>query len=350
MKQTITLFFVGFLFIAFALPASGQVNTHDNQHSNTVAITAKPDQVKVPFTGTYHTGSKSGILYDNGPLITHPGTPDVSRVQSGLNMSSYGFGAQLTATVDNRIADEVIVSDTAWAVDSIIVYFYQTGSTTMSTITAINLQVWDGKPGDAAAAVTWGNTQTNLMTATYWSGIYRDTETNAGNMDRPIMACKVATPGLTLAPGTWWIDYQAEGSSASGPWAPPISIIGQTTTGNAVQKTETGWADLLDNGSMTLQGLPFKIYGYKGMDIGTGEPTHDVNMTLYPNPATSQVTISANTTINLVTVVNLTGQVVLETKSATNNTVLVVNDLPAGLYVVSIQTDQGLSQQKLMIK
>src|SRR5690606_2112197 len=32
-------------------------------------------------------------------------------------------------------------------------------------------------------------------------------------------------------------------------------------TGNAVQKVSTGWQPLLDSGTNTPQGLPFKLYG-----------------------------------------------------------------------------------------
>jgi len=56
------------------------------------------------------------------------------------------------------------------------------------------------------------------------------------------------------------VEWTTNGTLSSGPWAPPISILGQTTTGNAIQYT-TAWAALIDSSSGTQQGLPFIIEG-----------------------------------------------------------------------------------------
>jgi hypothetical protein len=69
------------------------------------------------------------------------------------------------------------------------------------------------------------------------------------------------SPAVNLAPGTYWVEFQFGGTLSSGPWAPPVSILGQTTTGNALQKTSTGWAQALDTGSGSVQGMPFLIMG-----------------------------------------------------------------------------------------
>ncbi len=70
----------------------------------------------------------------------------------------------------------------------------------------------------------------------------------------------VGTVNTVLPAGTYWLDWQVGGSLASGPWAPAITILGQTTTGNAMQQTvSTGvWANFIDVGP---QGLPFIIEG-----------------------------------------------------------------------------------------
>jgi hypothetical protein len=87
--------------------------------------------------------------------------------------------------------------------------------------------------------------------------MYRVLDTDLTNADRPIMAV-VGTVGTVLPPGTYWLDWQFNGTLSSGPWQPPISILGVTTTGNAMQYTSTGWANLVDVGP---QGLPFIIDG-----------------------------------------------------------------------------------------
>jgi hypothetical protein len=81
------------------------------------------------------------------------------------------------------------------------------------------------------------------------------------------MALVCATAGLTLEPGTYWVDYSLTGSLASGPWAPPITINGQAVTGNAKQflGSTLVWQDFLDTGTDTpAQGLPFLIEGTIG--------------------------------------------------------------------------------------
>jgi len=82
--------------------------------------------------------------------------------------------------------------------------------------------------------------------------------------DRPIMTCTVGNiTGLVLDEGTYWIDYQFNGSLSSGPWAPPVTIPGQLGTGNALQYTTSAgaWGPANDNGSGQQQGMPFLIYG-----------------------------------------------------------------------------------------
>ena len=70
----------------------------------------------------------------------------------------------------------------------------------------------------------------------------------------------VVTVGTVLAPGTYWLDWQTGGTLASGPWAPPVTILGQTAKpgANGLQYTTT-WAAALD--TTFQQDLPFIIEG-----------------------------------------------------------------------------------------
>jgi len=204
------------------------------------------------------------VLYDNGPLVTHPGGGgggnDASALQTALGMGTYGFGFQ--STVPNRMADDFTVTDAGgWDVQSITFFGYQTGSGTTSTFTDVYVQIWNGDPS-AGGSVIWGDYVTNRLANTAWTNIYRVLDTGLTDTQRPIMAI-VATIGTTLAQGTYWVDFSTAGSGASGPWAPPISILGQTTTGNGLQYTASSgiWNPALDTGSATQQGLPFIIEG-----------------------------------------------------------------------------------------
>jgi len=204
------------------------------------------------------------VIYDNGPLVTTPGGGaggvDISELQTGLGMGTYGFGFQ--SATPNRIADDFTVSDAAgWQVDTITFFGYQTGSGTTSTFTEVYVQIWNGAP-NAGGAVVWGDYSTNRIASTTWANIYRVLDTAPTDTQRPVMAI-VATIGTVLPPGTYWVDVSTAGSGSSGPWAPPISILGQTTTGNGLQYTSsTGVWDLaVDGGTGTQQGFPFIIDG-----------------------------------------------------------------------------------------
>jgi hypothetical protein len=198
------------------------------------------------------------VLYDNGPLVTHPGGgfggADASALQTALAMGIYGFGHQFLN--GNRMADDFTVTDSGgWDVQTITFFAYQTGSGSGSTITGVYLQIWNGDPS-AGGSVIWGDLTTNRLANTAWSNTYRVLDTDLLGSTRPIMA-NTATVGTTLPAGTYWLDWMTDGSLASGPWAPPISILGQTTTGNAIQYTGS-WAAALDVGQ---QGMPFIIEG-----------------------------------------------------------------------------------------
>jgi hypothetical protein len=145
-------------------------------------------------------------------------------------------------------------------IEQAVFYAYQTGSPTTSSFTGVNYQIWDGPPDDVGSAVIFGDDTTNRIEATGWTDVYRYAENNVGNTQRPVMYV-VGEAGVHLPTGTYWIDWQLAGSIASGPWQPPITIIGETTTGNALQLASTGWQPFEDGGISTAQGAPFQLWG-----------------------------------------------------------------------------------------
>ena len=195
---------------------------------------------------TYVPGPTDAELYNNGPFVNSPGTgaggADESILQGGLGMTTYGSGCQQTA--GNSIADDVVVPS-AWTVNEMDVFSYQTDSSTTSTFTGAMVRVWDGDP-TAGGTVIWGDLTTNIMTSTSWTNAYRNDDGPGGSTNRPIMKVTCDLGGLSLAPGTYWFEWTLTGSGSSGPWAPAITINGQTTTGNALQNQSGTWVALTD--------------------------------------------------------------------------------------------------------
>ncbi len=199
--------------------------------------------------------------YDNGPLVNSPATgaggADESRVQLGLGMGVSGYGHSVANGA--RVADDFTL-DTCSAIEEITFFAFQTNSSLNSTMTGLNFQIWDGPPNDPASRVLFGDATTNRLLRTQFAGIYR--VNTPGDTQRPIMA-NVAAAGITLPGGVYWLDWQTDGSLISGPWAPPITIDGETTTGNALKFTNGAWTPAMDVGQ---QGFPFLF----NAGIGTG--------------------------------------------------------------------------------
>ncbi len=205
------------------------------------------------------------VFFDNGPLVTHPGGgaggADDSRVQNtSLSMTTLGFANQ--GASGNRMADDfTIPAGQSWTIQTITFFAYQTGSTTTSPISAANLQIWNGPPDNAGSSVVWGDLVTDRMVSSAWTNIYRSSETSPAGTLRPVMAVVVGV-NATFPEGTYWVDYMPFGSASySGPWAPPVTILGQTVTGNAKQYFSSAWQEATDGGTGAAQGLPFIIEG-----------------------------------------------------------------------------------------
>lgn len=251
--------------LVFALCAVSSTAVFAANEAETVANAGPQSASPISMAPVSRYTLPANAIYDNGPLVSSDGVgtgvggADESILQGDLTpaMTTLGAGHQVSA--GNRVADDFTVTQNGWQIDQVHFFAYQTNATA-STITAVNLQIWDGVPGAAGSNVVWGDTTTNVMTATAFSGILRVTNTTTGTSNARQIAVSTVDVGVTLAPGTYWFDWQSDGSAASGPWAPPITIKGQNTTGNAMQYT-SAWAALNDGGSNTPQGLPFVILG-----------------------------------------------------------------------------------------
>ncbi len=221
-----------------------------------------------PNGGPIWTPSRD-VLYDNGPLVTHPGGgyggANASVLQTALGLSTYGFGFQ--HTLPNTMADDFVVPQgCTWTINQVTIFGYQTGSGTTSSYTGAYIRIFDDVP--PGGAVIWGDTVTNRLVTTAWANMYRVLDTAMMDTNRPVMAnvCAV-TPPLVLGPGWYYIAFDCTGTLASGPWCPPVTILGMTTTGDGLQYTASSgmWNQLIDTGTGTGQGVPFILEGSGGI-------------------------------------------------------------------------------------
>lgn len=229
-----------------------------SENAGVVENGQRDNNVIVPFTGTYYNNrATNAILYHNGPYWNMPGTPKKSILESvtlGLNT----IGSQAKLVDGTSIADDVIFPYDV-DVTSIDLFAYQTGATVPS-VTAVYVRVWNGDPS-AGGTIVWGDLTTNILDNVTYADANRATETEPEDTSRQIQRVSALTAGLALTAGTYWIEYTFEGSSSSGPWTPPIVILGETTTGNGMQNQAGSWVPTLDSGTSTPQGFPFILYG-----------------------------------------------------------------------------------------
>lgn len=244
----------------------------------------------------------AAVLYDNGSLVTHSGGgaggANASALQTNLDLGVYGFGHAISAGV--RVADNFTVSAGGWNISTITFYAYQTGSSTTTTIDNVNLRIWNGPPGQAGSSIVFGDTSTNRLAGSSFSNIYRVLDTGLTDNQRPIMA-NVVTVNTALPAGAYWLDWQTGGVLSSGPWAPPVSILGQTGKpgANALQydPATSEWFPVLDGYSDSYpQDFPFIIEGSSALTPN-----------IHVNPLSLSSTQPTNTTVQRTLTIANTG-------------------------------------------
>lgn len=228
---------------------------------------------------TLATASASAdvLLFDSGPLATSlatgAGGADESVLQDvGLGMQSFGF---LAAAPLARVADDFTVTDPqGWVVTRVVVFGYQTGSGTTSSLTGATLRILSGPPS-GPVSLLFGDTATDRLAATGFANLYRVAESEgSGGATRPVMTATIdVTPPVLLPPGTYWLDWQLAGNALlAGPFVPPVTVAGSSGSGNALRTTDGGgtWVPVVDTGTATPQTLPFQVIGR------IGQPTVEV--------------------------------------------------------------------------
>ena len=301
------------------------------------------ENLNVPFTGTY--GATSGnrtadVIYDNGAYFNVAGTPDLSVLESvSLGMGTYGPAASYVNGYS--VADDVILTET-YEISSVDLFAYQTNEVA-PTIFDVYLQVWDGDPS-AGANVIWGDLISGLFGGAEYSGANRVLESDQTATNRQINRVTANTDGLVLAPGTYWIEFSFDGSGASGPWAAPIAILGQSTTGNAMQSDGTDWTALEDGSTLTPYGLPFVMYGTSVVGISDNALA---GFSYYPNPTNDLLNLKANSNIEAVSLYNLLGQKVIDVKVGAVSSQISLGDLATGTYLMQVTVDGQIGTYRI---
>jgi hypothetical protein len=222
------------------------------------ATSTQPQDFPFLLSGAAYT---SGCSWENGPYITGIGNgaggANTSAIQTGFG--TFGYGQQ-GGTINNRLADDFVVpSGDAWTLQELLWKTYQTGSTTVGTITGLNSNLWNSAPLTGGTPDQTG--PANTLLSQVWTGVYRVTSTTLTNATRPIIDVTADMSWASvLTPGTFWVDVSLTGSLASGPWGPPTTPNDPgTDNGRQFIGSTATWAAVIDATSTQPQDFLFGL-------------------------------------------------------------------------------------------
>ena len=292
------------------------------------------------------------LLFGQSQIITQSGVgangADVSEVQTSLGFTDFGVNGDWEVGFTN--ADNFTVPEgETWYVSGITVYSWQTGSTLESTMDFMDFKVWDRAPGAAGAVLLYDFSEQNMLSGSRWSGVYRVADISLTNDERPIMySASVLSDEqiMIFTAGTYWFGWSALGSmNNQGTYVPPITITGETTTGDAYHLGYAGWEPWTDDGTTTVQGMPFNLHGSKSIvginGIGSG-------VKIYPNPVADVLIVEINAP-SKISVYDVAGSKVFE-KFVDGIEQMNVSQLKSGFYVVKIVAGDHEIIQKIIKK
>ena len=253
-----------------------------------------------------------------------------------------------------------------WIFDTVIVYGYQNGSSLSSPFISCNLQIYNGIPG-AGGTVVWGDTLTNVLSSSDFTGIYKvDTFSSDNGLlsnQRPIMYLKLylyQAPHLTA--GRYWLAWSAScANTSSSPGTPYKVLPGRINpTGQMAMRklAGTSWNYLIDNGdsiglNMIIKASP--TVSIKPMQDYNSEKVLAQNV---PNPFGSNTTISYSLSepcyIKLI-IYNQIGQIVTTLVDNNMNTgehkaIFNADNIPDGVYYYKLSMLRNTICRQMIIK
>jgi hypothetical protein len=136
-----------------------------------------------------------------------------------------------------------------------------------------------------------------------------------------------------------------------------LAVVGSFSTGLKISNAGTSavqtsfFLDLLDNTWYYQTGTPYVRLNFDPV-IGINELNDDIQASVYPNPTSTTLNVSLNVAgTALVSVWDLTGKELIAPQGISTGTAAIdVSKLSAGMYVVNIATETGITTKKFMKK
>ena len=312
----------------------------------------------------FHAYAQTTYLIDTA-LVTDAGYGGAPASCKANGMTYNSVGMDRSHSVWAADAFTVPIGAT-WVFDTVILYGYQYGSSLSSPFTACNLQIYHGTPG-SGGTVVWGDTTTNVLVSTTFTGIYKvdtfSTDNGLLSTKRPIMNLKLhLSPAPHLSAGTYWLAYSATNATVGSSVSTPFKVLPGRINPPAQSArvfASGSWQYVIDNGDTA--GLNMIIKG--SASLGVNSINEHEAETIYiqnaPNPF--------NNTTEIKYILPEEGHIKLEVYNALGQVVSVLvdgnrsigehiitfhaNDLPCGFYYCRLLTPYGTaSKQMLQLK
>lgn len=254
---------------------------------------------------------------------------------------------------------------TTWVVDTVILYGYQYGMRVPSTFTSCNLQIYKGTPG-AGGTVVWGDTVTNLLNSTGFTGIYKvDTfaaDSGLLSTKRAIMYLKLYLPSApSLSAGTYWLSWSATCTSTITSATCPYKVLPGRINPPGQQSRiyyHGAWQYVIDNGDTAGLNMIVKGNAYLGVSSVQGYSDGTALQQNAPNPFSDATTIVYNlakeSNVQLC-VYNTLGQKVAtlvngRVAKGTHDLRFNAGELPAGVYYYKLYSEEGVMSKEMVVR
>ena len=136
----------------------------------------------------------------------------------------------------------------------------------------------------------------------------------------------------------------------------PISAVNDTSKTITQVKWVSAFTSLgtkpdcrLDNASSVSTGANFTNPKFTGGFVGINEFKQDINVTIYPNPVTNNVTITTDNKLVQVTLIDGMGRVI-NTQTVSGTISLDVTNLSNGIYFLQINDKNDLITKKILVR
>ncbi len=179
-------------------------------------------------------------------------------------------------------------------------------------------------PADSVTAFSFYASLTpNDQTAYFYFAVYYGIEDYTDEEVLDILASQ--TDFITYEDKESYVDFSQETETLFGIFIIPFNANNEEGTRVAIRFTEDG------------------LVGLQGVNIPT--------LSVYPNPANSNVTITSSTSIDRIEISNILGQKVYEDATVgANQTTINVSGLQNGAYFVRVYGENCMMTRKLIVK